>query len=266
MTAAGATAPLLPMLLAQTRSELRMRWRVAAFSLTSLLLPIVFFTFFGLPFVRQTFPNGVSVGAYLLASFAAYAVGNVMVYGFGIGVAVERGQKVDLLLRATPLPPAIAITAKVLNALIFSLLSITALIVYGVVVGGLHQNLAVWVNVIVRLLAGSLPFVGLGFAIGYSVGPQRRPGRRQPRLPAARLRFRPLHAGESAARLRAEDGPVPAHVSLRAARVERGGRAGRAAVDQPRVAGRLYRRLHGHRAPGVPARGVAEVRVTWRAP
>ena len=135
ITAAGATAPLLPMLLVQTRSELRMRWRVAAFSLTSLLLPIVFFTFFGLPFVRQTFPNGVSVGAYLLASFAAYAVGNVMVYGFGIGVAVERGQKVDLLLRATPLPPAIAITAKVLNALIFSLLSITALIVYGVVVG-----------------------------------------------------------------------------------------------------------------------------------
>ena len=84
----------------------------------------------------------MSVGAYLLASFAAYAVGNVMVYGFGIGVAVERGQKVDLLLRATPLPPAVAITAKVLNALIFSLLSITALIVYGVLVGGLHQNLA----------------------------------------------------------------------------------------------------------------------------
>ena len=175
MTTAGATAPLFPMLLAQTRSELRMRWRVAAFSLTSLLLPIVFFTFFGLPFVRQTFPNGVSVGAYLLASFAAYAVGNVMVYGFGIGVAVERGQKVDVLLRATPLPPAIAITAKVLNALIFSLLSITALIVYGVLVGGLHQNLAVWANVVVRLLAGSLPFVGLGFAIGYSVGPNAAP-------------------------------------------------------------------------------------------
>ena len=88
---AGMTAPLLPMLLAQTRAEFVTRWRVAAFSLTSLLLPILFFTFFGLPFAKQTFPNGVSVGAYLLASFAAYAVGNVMVYGFGIGVAVERG-------------------------------------------------------------------------------------------------------------------------------------------------------------------------------
>ena len=169
------TAPLLPMLLAQTRSEFRMRWRVPAFSLTSLALPILFFTFFGLPFARQTLPNGVSMGAFLLASFAAYAVGNVMVYGFGIGVAVERGQKVDVLLRATPLPPGVAITAKVLTALIYSLFSISALIVYGVLVGGIHQGVVTWLNVIVRLLAGSLVFVGLGFAIGYSVGPNAAP-------------------------------------------------------------------------------------------
>jgi ABC-2 type transport system permease protein len=169
------TAPILPMLLAQTRSDFRMRWRVPAFSLTSLILPMLFFTFFGLPFARNTLPSGISEGAYLLASFAAYAVGNVMVYGFGIGVAVERGQKIDLLLRATPLPPGVAITAKVLTALIFSLFSISALIVYGVMAGGIHQGVATWVNVIVRLLAGSLPLVGLGFAIGYSVGPNAAP-------------------------------------------------------------------------------------------
>jgi ABC-2 type transport system permease protein len=163
------------MLLAQTRSEFMMRWRVPAFSLTSLALPILFFTFFGLPFARQTLQNGVSVGAFLLASFAAYAVGNVMVYGFGIGVAVERGQKVDVLLRATPLPAGVAITAKVLTALIFSLFSISALIVYGVIAAGIHQGVVTWLNVIVRLLAGSLPFVGLGFAIGYSVGPNAAP-------------------------------------------------------------------------------------------
>ena len=48
MTTAPA-APLLTMLLAQTRSELLMRWRVPAFSVTNLILPVVFFTFFGLP-------------------------------------------------------------------------------------------------------------------------------------------------------------------------------------------------------------------------
>src|SRR5207244_2540731 len=128
-----------------------------------------------LPFARQTFPNGVSVGAYLLASFAAYAVGSVMVYGFGIGVAVERGMKMDLLMRATPLPPGIAILAKVFNALVFSLLSVVVLIVYGIIVGGVRQDLTVWINIVVRLLAGSLPFIALGFAIGYSSGPGAAP-------------------------------------------------------------------------------------------
>ena len=169
------TASIPSMLLAQARSEFVTRWRIPAFSITSLVLPILFFTFFGLPFARQTFPGGVNVGAYLLASFAAYGVGNVMVYGFGIGVAIERGQKVDVLMRAMPIPPLVVIAAKVLNALVFSLIAIVALIVYGVFVGGVHQDLGVWVNVIARLLAGSLPFVGLGFAIGYGASPNAAP-------------------------------------------------------------------------------------------
>jgi len=115
------------------------------------------------------------VGAYLLVSFAAYGVGNVMVYGFGIGVANERGMKVDLLMRATPLPPAVAVLAKVLVALAFALVSIVVLIVFGVVVGGIRQDLTVWLQVIARLLAGSMPFVGLGFAIGYTAGPHAAP-------------------------------------------------------------------------------------------
>ena len=144
-------APLLRMLAAQTLGELRVRWRTPAFSLTNLALPVLFFTFFGLPVARQTFSNGVSVGAYLLTSFAAYAVGSVMVYGFGIGVATERGMKIDLLMRATPLPPAIAVTAKVLNALAFSLLSVLVLIVYGILVGGVRQDLTVWIDIVAQL-------------------------------------------------------------------------------------------------------------------
>jgi ABC-2 type transport system permease protein len=169
------TASISAMLLAQARSEFIARWRVPAFSITILALPILFFTFFGLPFVGRTFSNGVNAGAYLLASFAAYAVGNVMVYGFGIGVAVERGQKVDVLLRAMPIPPLVIITAKVINALVFAFLSIASLIVYGVLVGELYEGLGVWVNVVVRLLVGSLPFVGLGFAIGYGTSPNAAP-------------------------------------------------------------------------------------------
>jgi ABC-2 type transport system permease protein len=170
-----AVAPILNMLWAQTRSELLMRWRVPAFSVTNLALPIVFFTFFGLPVAHLRRGDGVSIGAYLLASFGAYAVGNVMVYGFGIGVANERGMKIDRLMRASPLPPLVFMLAKVLTALVFSLVALVLLIAFGIVVGGIHQTPAVWATIIVRLLAGSLPFIALGFAIGYWSGPNAAP-------------------------------------------------------------------------------------------
>jgi ABC-2 type transport system permease protein len=163
------------MLLAQTRSELLMRWRVPAFSVTNLALPIVFFTFFGLPVAHVVRSDGVNIGAYLLASFGAYAVGNVMVYGFGIGVANERGMKIDRLMRASPLPPLVFMLAKVVTALVFALLALVLLIGFGIVVGAIHETPAVWATIIARLLAGSLPFIALGFAIGYWSGPHAAP-------------------------------------------------------------------------------------------
>lgn len=162
------------MLARQTWSELIARWRVPAFSLTSLILPVLFFTFFGLPFARLS-EGGLSVGALMVASFGAYGVGSVMVFGFGIGVANERGQKIDLLARATPLPPALHLLAKVLVALLFALVSLVVLIAYARVVGGIRQPGAVWLAVIGRLLLGSLPFIALGFWIGYASGPHAAP-------------------------------------------------------------------------------------------
>lgn len=168
-------ASLGRMLLAQTRSELRMRWRLPTFSATNLLLPVVLFSFFGLPFAGRTTPRGLDIGVILLTSFSAYAVGQVMVYGFGIGVAVERGQRIDVLVRATPLPPGVYLAAKVIVAMLFALLAVLVLFTYAGVVGGIRVAPATWASVSARLLAGSLPLVGLGFAIGYAAGPNAAP-------------------------------------------------------------------------------------------
>ena len=168
-------APLGRVLLAQTRSELLMRWRLPAFSATNLLLPVVLFSFFGLPFAGRMSAGGLDVGVVVLTSFGAYAVGQVMVYGFGIGVAVERGQKIDVLMRATPLPPGAYLAAKVVVAMLFGLLAVLVLFTYGSVVGGIRMAPGTWVSVIARLLAGSLPLIALGFAIGYVVGPNAAP-------------------------------------------------------------------------------------------
>ena len=170
-----AVAPLGRMLLAQTISQIRTRLRIPAFSVTIVALPILFFSFFGLPYAHFTFPDGRNVGAHLIASFGAYGVGSVMVYAFGIGVANERATKIDLLMRVTPLPPFLYLLAKVLTALVFAFGALLALIVFGITVGGVQQPFTVWVTVIVRLLIGSVPFIGLGFAIGYLFGPNTAP-------------------------------------------------------------------------------------------
>jgi ABC-2 type transport system permease protein len=175
MSDAAPVAPLSRVLLAQTRSELLTRWRLPAFSATTLLLPVVLYSFFGLPLVGRTTARGLDVGLVVLTSFAAYAVGQVMVYGFGIGVAVERGQRIDVLLRATPLPPGVYLAAKVVVAALFALLAVLVLFAYAAVVGGIRVGPDVWASVTARLLVGSLPLIGLGFAIGYVAGPNAAP-------------------------------------------------------------------------------------------
>ncbi|HEX6547213.1 MAG TPA: ABC transporter permease [Candidatus Dormibacteraeota bacterium] len=171
MTSAPATAPIPRMLGAQFRAQFTGYLRTPAFSVTSVVLPVMFFAFFGLTHAKQHFPNGASVGAYLLASFGAYAVSSLMVFNFGIGVALARGAKEDLLQRATPLRPAVAIAANVLNALLFALVALVVLFAFGVVAGGVQEPISTWLALTLRLVIGSIPLIGMGMTIGYSVGP-----------------------------------------------------------------------------------------------
>jgi ABC-2 type transport system permease protein len=168
----AAVAPLPRVFLAQTRAQLLNTLRLPAFSVTTIALPIIFYAFFGLSHTHDTFPHStVNVGAYLMASFGAYGVSSAMVFNFGMGVALARGQKLDLLQRATPLPPAVAVAANVVNAVVFGALSVLALSAFVYLVGGVRMPAETWLQLIFRLLVGALPLVGLGMAIGYSVSP-----------------------------------------------------------------------------------------------
>ena len=170
-----ALAPLAPMVVKQTWYGLLGLWRIPAFTVSGLVLPVVFFAFFGLPSVGRPL-EGVDAGAYLLASFGAYAVGSMMVFNFGIGVANDRAAKVDLLYRATPLPPLVYMAAKLVTAVVFALLALLLLFGFATLVGGVRLQPDAWAQIIARLLLGALPFAALGFAIGYAAGPNAAPG------------------------------------------------------------------------------------------
>lgn len=168
------TAALPRMLWLQTVNGFRVLWRIPAFSLTGLFLPLMFFAFFGLPNIHKS-TYGIDAGAYLLASFAAYAASQMMVFNFGMAVAQERAAKQDLLLRATPLPPLVYLFAKVLVAVVFALLALLLLIAFAEVAGGLRLPLGTLAALVLRLMLGSVCFVGMGFAIGYAFSANAAP-------------------------------------------------------------------------------------------
>ena len=61
---------------------------------------------------------------YLLATYGAFGVMNVALFGFGVGVAIERGQGWMLFKRATPMPPFAYFFGKLAMALLFAVVMV----------------------------------------------------------------------------------------------------------------------------------------------
>ena len=170
-TATASRAPILPMLVRQTGAEFLKLWRVPAFSITSLFLPVMFYAFIGIGQSKLVISPGVTFGAYFLGSMAVYAVANVMIFSFGISVATERGMKMDVLMRATPMPPWVYLLSKCITALAFAAMTLIVLFPFAYIAGGVRLEALQWVTLAYRVLLGSIPFIALGFAIGYLSGP-----------------------------------------------------------------------------------------------
>jgi len=170
-TMAVGRAPVGPMLARQTAAEFLKLWRIPAFTLTSLFLPVMFYAFIGIGQSSQMISPGVTFGAYFLASMAVYSVANVMIFSFGISVATERGMKMDLLMRATPMPAWVYLLSKCIVALVFAAMTLAVLFPFAYLAGGVRVDAAVWATLAYRVLLGSIPFIALGFAIGYLSGP-----------------------------------------------------------------------------------------------
>jgi ABC-2 type transport system permease protein len=168
-------APIPRMAWMETRAKLLNRIRVPAFTFFSLAMPVGFFALFNAIYGSQRQTGGVTAGKYLLASMATYACANVMVYNFGIGIANDRGQKMDLLQRAMPLPGAVAMAANLLSAVAFAAGALLVLFAYALTIGGVRIDAATTGDLLVRLLLGALPMAGLGIAIGYGTGPNVAP-------------------------------------------------------------------------------------------
>jgi ABC-2 type transport system permease protein len=74
-------------------------------------------------------------------------------------------------MRATPMPPWVYLLSKCITALAFAAMTLVVLFPFAYVAGNVRLDPSEWFTLAYRVLLGSIPFIALGFAIGYLSGP-----------------------------------------------------------------------------------------------
>lgn len=162
-------------LVAETRSELLKAIRLPAFIVPTITFPAMFYALFGVMLNGGALVAGVTMPAYLLASYGTFGVVGAALFGMGIGVASERGQGWLTLKRSTPMPPLAYFLAKAIMSMIVGALIAGLLALLGVTLGDVRLSAASWVLLFVTLTVGAIPFCAFGCALGYLSGPSSAP-------------------------------------------------------------------------------------------
>jgi len=148
--------------------------RLPIFAVTTIALPLMFYVIFGITFADEQ-AGGVGMTTYMLVTYGAFGVIGAALFGFGVSVAVERGQGWMRLKRVAPMPPLAYFVAKVVMSLAVATIIVLAMFTLGALIGGVRLDPQQWVAVGLALVAGALPFSAMGLAFGYLVGPNSAP-------------------------------------------------------------------------------------------
>lgn len=157
--------------LLEIKYEFLKLFRMPAYVIPTLAFPTLFYVFFGILFGAQRTPGGATVAGYMLAAYGAFAVMGASLFGFGVIVAVERGQGWYEVKRTTPMPRAAYFVSKMVMAMLFSAIDVLLLMLLAVTVGHVHLPLVTALELLGILVPGSVVFSALGLAIGYFAGP-----------------------------------------------------------------------------------------------
>jgi len=153
---------------AEARAELTKLIRLPAYAIPTLVFPVAFYIFFGLVMPQ---PNGPEAARYLLGSFGAFGTIGAALFGFGVGIAMERGQGWLAVKRASPMPPSAYVVAKVCGSLVAAGITATLLFAVAAFAGHVTLQAAQWASLAAILIFGALPFCAIGLAIGMLVRP-----------------------------------------------------------------------------------------------
>jgi len=175
LPAQSSTAGQFRIYRTEAKYEFLKTLRQPAYVIPTLTFPLIFYVMFGIVFGgRQAFGT-INMGTYLLATYATFGVMGASLFGFAVGVAMERGYGWLQVKRASPMPPLAYLIAKTVMSTIFSAILVTALYVLGTAFGGVHLSAMKFLELAGLMIAGSLPFCALGLVIGCFAAPNSAP-------------------------------------------------------------------------------------------
>ena len=134
----------------------------------------MFYVLFGIVLGHNE-PDSARNATYMLATMGCFGVMAVALFGFGVSLAMERGQGWLQVKRASPMPVVPTSVRNCLRRSSSARRSCCCCWRLAICFGGVHLPVTTAAKLLGILVAGSIPFSAMGLAIGYFAKPNSAP-------------------------------------------------------------------------------------------
>lgn len=136
--------------------------RTPAFSIPTLVFAPMFYLLFGVLLNR----GNAAAASYLMATYSVFGVIGPGLFGFGVGLAMDRERGLLTLKRVQPVPALAPLLAKVGMAMVFAACIGIVLLALGIMLGGVRLDASQVARLLCVDILGVMPFCALGLLIG----------------------------------------------------------------------------------------------------
>ena len=168
---AFSTRAVLALYLRETKYEFLRVLRSPAFSVPTLVFAPMFYLMFGVLLNR----GNAQAASYLMATYSVFGVMGPGLFGFGVGLAMDRERGLLTLKRVQPVPALAPLLAKVGMAMIFAACIGVMLVALGMTLGGVEMKPSQVAVLLCVDVLGVVPFCALGLLIGTLVSGNAAP-------------------------------------------------------------------------------------------
>jgi ABC-2 type transport system permease protein len=159
----------------EARCELLKLARNRSYLFSMVGFPVLFYLLFAVTNRNSAF-HGHTIARYLLAGYACFGAMGSSLFGIGAGLAFERGHGWLEMKRASPMPAAAYLLAKLCISITFAVGVTLLLMILGTTMAGVQITAGEGLRLLAVIAAGVVPFASLGLVIGLLMPANAAPG------------------------------------------------------------------------------------------